>query len=88
MIQDECYQTDYNTLDDPTLQEEMKRLLLLSAENSLQTNYQYMEKYALIPECNNRFAFLGAFAWVWFCFAETYRTCLNFAMRMNMCRLS
>ncbi len=73
MIEDETYKTDFNTLENVTSRETMQQLLQISANDGVQIGYQYKGRYSLIPECNNRFAFMGSFAWVWFCFLESYR---------------
>jgi hypothetical protein len=71
LIEDEIYETDYNTLDSLVPREKM---MINSALDGSLNNYQYKGRYALLPECNNRFAFIGAFAWVWFVFQEKFRT--------------
>lgn len=77
MIEDESYTTDFNTLEDAKSCTTMRLLLSNSAMDGLSTKYQYRGRYALIHECNNRFAFMGAFAWVWFAFLDTYRSAIK-----------
>jgi hypothetical protein len=62
LIEDEIYETDFNTLDSLVARKNMMILLENLALDGSLNNYQYKGRYALLPECNNWYAFIGAFA--------------------------
>ena len=72
LIKDEEFPLDFNLLKEKTSRDAFTKLLLSSKVHGPDTEFDYKQYYATVLEGNNRFIFLGSFAYAWMRFLECY----------------